>query len=94
MGTRAGFHSHCAFGQWREKSEDAFSVQIFVHHALAVFIQAVDTENVLCQVDADQGNLAHGMVSFARCLCFPMHPDFLGRGHPFISLKHTWGLFA
>jgi hypothetical protein len=63
-------------------------VQVFVHHALAVFIQAVDPEDILCQVDADQGNLTHGVGLLCKVLAFTYaYPFCAGEAIPSLTLE-------
>ena len=60
MRTGAGLHHHEARRLLRHEPGELWSRQLLAEHDGPVRRCAVNLEHVLCQIDADDGNLSHG----------------------------------
>lgn len=68
----AGLHADQAPRQLLEKREQLTSTQLATHENTTVFIDTVDLENALREIDTDRSKLGHGrLLSLRR-----QHPDY------------------
>jgi len=63
VGARARFHSYAARRQLRDQLEQLAARETSAQHGLAACVDAMHTQNVLCQINPNRRNLAHDCLS-------------------------------